>query len=180
MLMKYFSDNSGMKLFTIIGYTNTGKTSTLIKIIKELVNRGKTVNTVKGIHIDHFSIDTKGKDSWLHKEAGAKAVGVRSDIETTIMYQKSLSVKELIPFFQGDYLILEGFTSEKMIPKILCAKSVEEIDHRFDETVFALSGIISNELSEFRGIKVINGITSTSELVDLVEKFAIESTELLE
>ncbi|MHA1557537.1 MAG: molybdopterin-guanine dinucleotide biosynthesis protein B, partial [Candidatus Heimdallarchaeota archaeon] len=40
-----------MKIFTIIGYTNSGKTSTLIEIIKELVNRGYNVNSVKHVHI---------------------------------------------------------------------------------------------------------------------------------
>ena len=61
-----------MKVFTIIGYTNSGKTSTLIEIIKELVARNFDVNTVKAIHIEGFSIDQKGKDSWQHREAGAK------------------------------------------------------------------------------------------------------------
>ncbi|HUT81761.1 MAG TPA: molybdopterin-guanine dinucleotide biosynthesis protein B [Candidatus Bathyarchaeia archaeon] len=168
-----------MKLFTIIGYTNSGKTTTLVEIVKELVSQDKKVNTVKAIHIEGFTVDTEGKDSWLHKQAGASTVGIRSNIETTIMYQKAMAVKELIPFFKGDYLILEGFTSEKQIPKILCAKSLDEIDHRFDETVFAISGVISNKYTEFKGIQVINAFSGIKNLVNLIEKHAIDANSLL-
>ncbi len=168
-----------MKIFTVIGYTNSGKTTTLLEIIKELVSQGKIVNTVKAIHIEGFSIDKEGKDSWLHRQAGASAVGIRSNVETTIMYQKHMTVKELIPFFKGDYLILEGFTSEKKIPKILCAKSIDEIDHRFDKTVFALSGVISNDYTEFEGIPVINALTDIKRLATLVVKHSIDTKDLL-
>ncbi|NHJ47880.1 MAG: molybdopterin-guanine dinucleotide biosynthesis protein B [Asgard group archaeon] len=168
-----------MKVFTIIGYTNSGKTSTLVEIIKELVTRRYEVNTMKAVHIEGFSIDQKGKDSWKHREAGAKVTATRSDTETAFMYQKSMSVKELIEFFNCDYLVLEGFTKEKDVPKILCAKNTDEIDDRFNESVFALSGIISNELKEFKGVKVINGLTSTIELVDLIEQHAIDSRKLM-
>ncbi|NHK30128.1 MAG: molybdopterin-guanine dinucleotide biosynthesis protein B [Asgard group archaeon] len=169
-----------MKIIIIVGYTNSGKTSTLLEIIKELVSRGYEVNTVKSIHIDGFSIDQEGKDSWRHQQAGATVTATRSDVETAILYQKSMNVKELIPFFDADYLILEGFAKEKNIPRILCAKNIEEIDDRFNESVFALSGIISNEMQEYNGIKVINGLTNVKELVDLVEKKAIDSKKILD
>ncbi|MBN1330748.1 MAG: molybdopterin-guanine dinucleotide biosynthesis protein B [Candidatus Heimdallarchaeota archaeon] len=168
-----------MKIFTVIGYTNSGKTTTLVEIIKELVTLGKKVNTIKAIHIDEFTIDTEGKDSWLHKQAGATSVGIRSGIETTIMYQKKMTVKEMIPFFKGDYLILEGFTNEKFIPKILCAKSIDEIDHRFDDTVFALSGVISNEYNEFKNVQVVNALSEIKKLINLIEKHAIDVNNLL-
>jgi len=168
-----------MKVFTIIGYTNTGKTSTLLEIIKELVRRGFEVNTVKAVHIENFSIETKGKDSWLHRQAGATVTATRSNCETAIMHQKELSLKELLPFFSCDFLLLEGFTKEKKVPKILCAKSIDEIDERFDESVFAIAGIISNELNEFQGVPVINGLKETKALVDLAITKAIDSERLL-
>jgi molybdopterin-guanine dinucleotide biosynthesis protein B len=168
-----------LKIVALIGYTNSGKTSTLLEIIKELVSRGYVVNTVKAIHIEGFSIDQKGKDSWRHQQAGATVTATRSDVETAILYKKSMNVKELITFFDADYLILEGFTKEENIPRILCAKNIEEIDDRFNESVFALSGIISNDMQEYNGIKVINGLTNVKELVDLIEEKAIDSEEIL-
>ncbi len=167
-----------MKVFSIIGYTNSGKTSTLLEIIKELVKRGKTVNTAKAIHIEGFSMDKEGKDSWLHRDAGATRTAIRSNVETTIMYQKAMTVKELIPFFDADYLILEGFSTEKKIPKILCSKNLIDLENLIDDSVFVISGVISNEINEYRGIRVLNSQNAISEMVDLVERKAINSSSV--
>jgi len=167
-----------MKVFSVIGYTNSGKTSTLIEIIKELVKRDKTVNTVKAIHIDGFSVETEGKDSWLHRQAGASRTAIRSNVETTIMYQKAMSAKELMPFFDADYLILEGFSSEKKVPKVLCSKNLDDLKELLDDSVFVISGVISNEINEFQGIRIINSHDSISELVDLVERNVVNSSSI--
>ncbi len=83
-----------------------------------------------------------------------------------------------LPFFNCDYLALEGFNEAVNVPKIVCAKNTEGIDDKFNDSVFAISGKISSELKEYKGIKVINGLTDITELVDLVEKHAIDSKEL--
>lgn len=168
-----------MRIFTIIGYTNSGKTGTLVKIIEELVRRGYIVNSIKNVHIENFSIDTPGKDSWMHREAGATITGVRGDKETSIIFQRPLKTQEFIPFLDCDFLALEGFTDEKDIPKILCSKNLTDLEERFDESVFAISGIISQEIEEYKGIKAINGLTDYKELVDLIEQKAIDSDEFL-
>lgn len=167
-----------MKVFSIVGITDTGKTSTLVNLIKELVGRGYEVNSVKSVHVENFSVDKKGKDSWRHREAGAKVTAIRAKNETSIIFQKGLSVKELLPFFNCDYLALEGFNEASNIPKIICAIDIEGIDEKFNDSVFAISGKISNELNEYRGIKVINSITDVIKLADLVEKYAIDSKKL--
>ncbi|MBK5112483.1 MAG: molybdopterin-guanine dinucleotide biosynthesis protein B [Candidatus Heimdallarchaeota archaeon] len=167
-----------MKVFSIIGYTNSGKTSTLLEVIKELVRRGKTVHAVKAIHIEGFSVETEGKDSWLHREAGASRTATRSNVETTIMFQKALSARELIPFFDADYLVLEGFSSEKKVPKVLCSKNLDDLKELLDDTIFAISGVISNEVNEFQGIRAFNSQVSISELVDLIERNAISSSSI--
>jgi len=167
-----------MKVFAIVGITDSGKTSTLVNIIKELVTRGYEVNSVKSVHIDNFSVDKKGKDSWRHKEAGSKVTALRSKNETAIIFQEGLDVKELLAFFNCDYLALEGFNEAVNVPKIVCAKNTEGINDKFNDSIFAISGKISSELKEYKGIKVINGLTDITELVDLVEKHAIDSKEL--
>ena len=168
-----------MKVFTIVGISDTGKTSTLVEIIKELVKRGFEVNSVKSVHIENFSIDKKGKDSWRHREAGSKVTAIRAHDETSIIVQKGLSVKELLPFFNCDYLALEGFNEAKNVPKIICAKNIQGIDEKFNEAVFCISGKISNKIKEYKGIPVIDGLTRVTELVDLVEQNAIDSQKLL-
>ncbi|NHJ03959.1 MAG: molybdopterin-guanine dinucleotide biosynthesis protein B [Candidatus Heimdallarchaeota archaeon] len=169
-----------MKIFSVIGYTNSGKTGTIIEVIKELVKRGFIVNSIKQVHIENFSIDTEGKDSWKHKEAGSSVIGIRGDNETTLIYPKSMNVKDLVIHLDADFLALEGFSSEKFIPKILCAKNIEDLEEKLDESVFVISGVISNEFKEYKKIPVINGLTDISSLVDLVEKKAIDLNFLLE
>ena len=55
-------------------------------------------------------------------------------------------------------------------PKIVTAHDVEGIIERLDETTFAISGQISNSLTEYEGIPVINSLTEIEKLVDLIEK----------
>ncbi|NHJ85103.1 MAG: molybdopterin-guanine dinucleotide biosynthesis protein B [Asgard group archaeon] len=165
-----------MKLFAIVGITDSGKTTTLIEIIKELTKRKKIINTVKAIHIDNFSLDIEGKDSWLHKQAGAKATAIRSNIETTFMYQRSMEAKEIIEFFKGDYLIFEGFHKEGRLPKIVCGKTIEDIELRIDDSTFVISGCITNSIKEYKGLPAINGLKEIDRLADLIEQKALDSS----
>jgi molybdopterin-guanine dinucleotide biosynthesis protein B len=167
-----------MKAFTVIGFSNSGKTETIAAIIKEITKRGYTVNAVKSVHIDGFTIETTGKDSWRYYQAGAKATAIRADNETTIIYRKTMTAKELIAFFEGDFLVFEGFHEEKRLPKILCAKNKQELQERIDETVFLISGKISQELREYQNIRSINALTNIEELVDVITREAINCSKL--
>lgn len=168
-----------MKIFTIIGYTNSGKTRTIVEVIKELVRREKIVNSIKHVHIEDFSIDTEGKDSWLHKEAGAVVTGIRADNETSLIFSRKLSVKEIAKRLNCDYLALEGFSNEKNIPKVLCAKNIQDLKEKLDKSVFAISGVIANDISEYDGLPVLNSLNNIQKLVDLIEKKAINYQDFL-
>jgi len=66
-----------MKVFGIAGFKNAGKTTLVVELLRELRARGLRVGTVKHAHHD-FDIDHPGKDSYLHREAGAEEVIVAS------------------------------------------------------------------------------------------------------
>ena len=60
-----------------VGKSNSGKTTFIERIIPELVRAGYKIATVK--HAGHgFDLDTEGKDSWRHKQAGASSVVILS------------------------------------------------------------------------------------------------------
>src|SRR5207249_4477106 len=60
-----------------VGRSNSGKTTLIERLIPELVQAGYRVATIK--HAGHgFNLDTEGKDSWRHKQAGASTVIVLS------------------------------------------------------------------------------------------------------
>ena len=61
----------------IIGWKNSGKTTLVVALVRELTARGFRVATVKHAH-HAFDIDQPGKDSYLHREAGAQDVIVSS------------------------------------------------------------------------------------------------------
>ena len=64
-----------MKRIHIIGHKNSGKTSLIVDLVAEFTRRGFQVGTIKHTHHDH-ELDTPGKDSHRHREAGSAAVGI--------------------------------------------------------------------------------------------------------
>jgi molybdopterin-guanine dinucleotide biosynthesis protein MobB len=64
-------------IVSIVGKSNTGKTTLIEKLIPLLVARGWRVGTIK--HDAHsFDVDHPGKDTWRHREAGAAVVALSS------------------------------------------------------------------------------------------------------
>jgi molybdopterin-guanine dinucleotide biosynthesis protein B len=64
-------------ILSIVGKSDSGKTTLIEKLVPELVRRGYRIATIK--HDVHgFDIDREGKDSWRHKKAGAHTVVISS------------------------------------------------------------------------------------------------------
>lgn len=158
-----------MKAFSVFGFTGSGKTTTIENIIKELKMRRYSVGSVKEIHYEDFAIDTVGSNTYRHRIAGAELVTARGYFETDVLFPEKISVEKILSFYDQEYVALEGVTDYNL-PKILTAKSIEEIEERIDESVFAISGRISNEIDSYKGIPVINSLDNLDELVDLVEE----------
>lgn len=162
-----------MKIFSVFGFSKSGKTTTIENLIKELVRRGYSVGSVKDIHFEKFAIDTEGTNTDRHKKAGAELVSARGLYETDILFQNRLPVPELLKFYTQDFVIFEG-TSDFSMPRILCSTSMEDIERRMNGDVFAISGVISNEISSYKDLPAINSLTDIIILTDLAEKNAIE------
>jgi len=64
-------------IVSIVGTSDSGKTTLIEKLVPELTRRGYKVATIK--HDVHgFEVDREGKDSWRHKQAGAHTVIISS------------------------------------------------------------------------------------------------------
>ena len=157
-----------MRIFAVYGSSKSGKTTTVIEIIKELRLRGYSVSTIKDVHTKDFVGDTAGKDTWRHWKAGAEMVGLRAPSESIIMIKRSVTLDELIVHFQSDFLVLEGFKTITM-PKILCAVDEQHIEEELQDLVFCISGIVSTHILDYKGLPVINALINAPALVDLVE-----------
>ncbi len=100
-------------------------------------------------------------------------MSARGLYETDILFQSRLQVPELLKFYTQDFVIFEG-TSDFSMPRILCSTSMEDIERRMNDDVFAISGVISNEISSYKDLPAINSLTDIIMLTDLAEKNAIE------
>ncbi len=64
-----------MRLIHIVGRRNHGKTTLIVDLVEEYARRGIAVGTIK--HSSHaHELDTPGKDSYRHRQAGAAAAAV--------------------------------------------------------------------------------------------------------
>ena len=107
-------------IISIVGRSNTGKTTLIEKLVPELCRRGYHVATIKHA-AGGFEIDRKGKDSWRHKKAGAYKTIIISPTELamTEVFEREYSVEELIDLYikDADVVLLEGHKNNPY-PKI--------------------------------------------------------------
>jgi molybdopterin-guanine dinucleotide biosynthesis protein B len=101
------------RLIGLAGWSGSGKTTLTTRLIPILVARGLTVSTVKHAH-HNFDIDRPGKDSWLHREAGAAEVMVASANRFALIHElrgaPEPSLEELLSrMAPADIVIVEGF-----------------------------------------------------------------------
>lgn len=164
-----------MKAITIKGFKKTGKTTTCEAVISELIRRGYTVGSAKDTHADGFgfAMDTPGKDTYRHAEAGATTVMIAGAEETDVLYKRRVEIRELIGLYKEDYLVTEGDVGLPFA-NIVTGKTTEDLEGRRDENTLAFSGIISNEISEYDDMAVINATKEVERLVDLIEERSTE------
>lgn len=162
-----------MKVFSIFGFTDSGKTTTAEQLIREFKRRGYSVGSVKEIHNEAFRIDTEGTDTSRHRLAGAELVTARGLQETDILFPSKLSIDTLLKLYTQDIVVLEGVRDAE-VQKILCASNESDIQKGLDGSVFAISGNISNSIDHYGSLPVVNAVLNVKALADLVEERVLE------
>jgi len=66
-----------MRRVHIVGRKNSGKTTLIVDLVQYFTSAGFRVGTIKHTHHRH-ELDTPGKDSHRHRQAGAQVVGILS------------------------------------------------------------------------------------------------------
>ena len=103
------------------GWSGAGKTTLITKLIPALKAQGYRVSTIKHAH-HGFDVDTKGKDSYKHREAGASEVLVASNKRFALLHDfehdDEMSLFSLLrKLTVVDFVLVEGFKSAHL-PKI--------------------------------------------------------------
>jgi molybdopterin molybdotransferase/molybdopterin-guanine dinucleotide biosynthesis protein B len=110
-----------MKTFGVTGWKNSGKTGLMERLITEFTARGLSVSSIKHAH-HSFDIDHPGRDSYRHRDAGARQVLLASRNRWALMHElrdedePSLGdlLKQLSPV---DLVLIEGYKRDRH-PKI--------------------------------------------------------------
>lgn len=130
-------------IVSIVGTSDSGKTTLLEKLIPELTKRGYKVATVK--HDVHgFEVDREGKDSWRHKKAGARTTIISSPEKIAVVSDtdRDLSLEEIRARFihEADVIISEGYKRE-IYPKVEVSRRAQnrELICTEDENLIAVA-----------------------------------------
>lgn len=116
-----------MNIYGIIGYKNAGKTSLVERLITEITGRGFSVSTVKHAH-HAFDLDQPGKDTFRHRQAGARQVmlstGARWVLMTELRGTEEPALADLLARMDKvDLILIEGYKRDRH-PKIEVHRAV--------------------------------------------------------
>ena len=160
-----------MKVITVVGIRESGKTTVVETLIRELQLRGYQVGTIKSIFCPGFHMDRDRTNTGRHAKAGASIVTARAGGETAILFQTPLKTSDLLSHYIGcDWVLCEG-DYEIPVPRIVTGREEKDVAERINPLTLAVSGVISNERREpFGEIPVIHTLEQPEELIHLLER----------
>lgn len=112
-----------VRVFSISGFSRTGKTVLVSQLIEELRRRGYTVASLKSTSRDVFP--PEGTDTRSHWDAGCEVSVLLGPKTTTIRYRKRVDPRTIIEESQFDFLLIEGAKTSNA-PKFWCIGIWEE------------------------------------------------------
>jgi molybdopterin-guanine dinucleotide biosynthesis protein B len=167
------------KFVAVVGGKHSGKTTIIQHLITELKNRGYKVGTIKHMpRIQTLDSPAPAHDTWKHSQAGAEIIVAVPQNETVVFVKKKQKLNDIASFLHGtDYVLLEGFSNEKVFPKIIAAKTVQEVKEYSDGLAIAVSGLIADSEEETQKatsmkVPIIKSISEAQKLADRVEQKA--------
>ena len=112
---------SKMRIIGLAGWSGSGKTTLVTKLIPCLKARGISVSTLKHAH-HGFDLDTPGKDSFMHRAAGATEVIISSGKRWAMLHElrdePEWDMAELVAKMSPvDLVLVEGFKRDAF-PKL--------------------------------------------------------------
>lgn len=109
-----------MRIYGVIGWKNSGKTSLMERLVADITGRGFSVSTVKHVH-HTVDLDQPGKDTFRHRAAGASEVVLASADRFALMVEHRGPEPELPVILARlapvDLVLVEGYKRDAH-PKI--------------------------------------------------------------
>ena len=112
---------SSMRIIGLAGWSGSGKTTLVTKLVPCLIGRGLRVSTLKHAH-HGFDLDQPGKDSFMHRAAGATEVIVSSAKRFAILHELRDEAEWDLPALVAkmspvDLVLVEGYKRDPF-PKL--------------------------------------------------------------
>ncbi len=105
-----------MKVYGVIGWKNSGKTSLMERLVTEITARGFSVSTVKHVH-HAVDLDQPGKDTFRHRQAGAREVVLASKDRFALMVEHRGPEPDLAAILSRlspvDLVLVEGYKRDR-------------------------------------------------------------------
>ena len=156
-------------IVSIVGKSDSGKTTLIERLIPELIQRGYKVATVKH-DVHSFEVDKEGKDSWRHRQAGAYCTIISSPKQIAVIrtMDHDATLDEIRDRFvdEIDIIISEGYKNDS-------APKIEVFRKEVHETPLCtqdgdLVALVTNHQFDL-GVPCLN-LDDIEGLADLLEK----------
>ena len=159
-------------LFGIAGWSNSGKTTLIEKLVRYFADRGLRVATIKHTH-HKFDIDAPGSDTARHRAAGAAETAIVSGSRVAFIEEIETAGEpslEAIAVRLGaaDVILVEGYKGAA-IPKIEVRRAAVAAEKLLAATDPHVVAIAADHEIDSRG-KPVFGLDDIAGIAALIEK----------
>lgn len=148
--------NPSVLVIAAVGTSGSGKTTTLEYLITNLTNEGYKIAAIKHIHLQNFTLDKEGTNTWRYAKAGAKIVVGLSPHEIATIKKTETSPNQIDQIIKSlesenlDIIFIEGLhdtmSKRSDIPKIITAKDQNDLEEALKKAVkpiLAIAGLVA-------------------------------------
>jgi molybdopterin-guanine dinucleotide biosynthesis protein B len=152
------------KTVSVTGFKNSGKTRVVEILVKELSSRGYKVGTLKHT-ADDIVLDSPGKDTSRHREAGSVATGILQENTTALFLDQKVTLHQAAEKLGAiDYLIIEGFKTVDTHARVIVPREDDEVEKLDNGLVIATVKVPE---SNYTGDSIC--LDESAKLADIVE-----------
>lgn len=160
-------DKNAPIILSIIGKSDSGKTTLILKLLPELKRRGYKVAVAKHCPCG-FDLDIEGKDSYKFSQAGGVGTFLSSEEAIALLRPREglSNLKEKLQNYFSDFdlVLMEGYNNEPGIKKIQIIRSgIREMDSPLDEIIAYISDMPLSKDKPVYNLDDISGIISFIE-----------------
>lgn len=157
-----------MRVYGVIGWKNSGKTSLMERLVADITARGFSVSTVKHVHHD-VDLDQPGKDTHRHRTAGAREVVLASKDRYALMVEHRGPEPDLAAVLSRmapvDLILVEGYKRDAH-PKVEVWR--RETGHDLIQTTDPLVRAVATDESDLRLPVPVLDLNDTAAVADFI------------